>query len=243
MSKALKPAWSKIPFVTFAYRSIEHLRQLLSQPAARCLSADDQSHCQLSVHAYSARLKCPYGRLVRVRCSTHDSTFTVYPPGLTPYARRLHLPLDRQGNVILNESGKPAWQLTDLEASQDFADGIQWPESKEEAHLQGRPDLPVRKTQQRWVVGLLCFLGLLVCRGQLGQQEQVLVVTGCSLSDLQSNCLELASPEELSCRDGPTREKVRWAANCIKNTRPSTQTLEILSLGRGPEFWGAALRL
>ena len=102
MSKALKPAWSKIPFVTAAYRSIEHLRQLLSQPAARCPSADDQSRCQLSVHAYSTRLKCPYGRLVRLRCSTHESTFTVYPPGLTPYARRLHLPLDRQGNVIPN---------------------------------------------------------------------------------------------------------------------------------------------
>lgn len=243
MSKARKPLWSSRRFVTAPYGTPEELSARLRNSSVWCPERADDLPCRLGAHGYSVRLKCPVHRLLRVKCFTHDKTFILYPPGLTPYARRSHLPLDHRGNVIQASDGKPAWDQTDLEAALDYAQGVTWPESRDVAVLEEREHLPVRKTQERWIFGLLLFLGLIVGRQRTEQMEDVMIVTGCRLSEWSAACVEIASPTELNCRDGPLREKVEWAANCLKSTRPSTQSLQILNLGCGPEFWGTAQRL
>lgn len=243
MSKSRKVKWSGVWFVTASYGNFEDLKMRLKQPGACCPAATDGVSCQLSLHGYVRRLKCPFNLLMRAICTTHKRSFVIYPPGLTPYARRSHLPLDKRGQIILDNKDRPDWRSTDLEAALDFAEGVKWPESREDAALEEREHLPVHQTQRRWVFGLLLFLGLLKGISPDKQLEKASLVTGSDLSRMVMARMRVKVPTELCCRDGPQKERVNWATRILRGTSPITQPHRILDLGTGPEFWGTAIPL
>lgn len=243
MAKSPKPSWCRIPFVTCSYLSFPDLAERFRRPGSRCPADPDGSPCSLAVHGYTKRLTGPCKRMMRAFCKAHGCTFTIYPHGLTPYARRNHLPLTTDMQVILDESGQPDWRGTDLEAAIDFANGIKWPDSRDEALLGGRSDMPVHKTQQRWVFGLLLLLGLVKGLSPERQMEKASIATDSPLTELAKASLDVLRATDLKCRDGPQREKVGWAGSFVERLRPSPRSLEILDLGCGPEFWGTAVRL
>jgi len=92
--------------------------------------------CEINIHSYRARKCGPGFDLAIFVCKIHDLTFTIYPPGWSPYSRRR---LVGEGST--------------LEAVDDLAAGRAWPE-------QSNSESPTERTQRRWTLAWSILIGI-----------------------------------------------------------------------------------
>jgi len=121
-----------------------------------CLYGSDGRTCSLQIRHYRRRKTGPAVRLAVVRCSVHPTaSFTLYPPGFTPYGRTLVAPVALSGEVLRDgDSGEVAWHQTIFIAALTAASSRRWPSV-------GAPSY-CRRTQGRWLVVALHLLGLVL---------------------------------------------------------------------------------
>ena len=106
--------------------------RLLPQLPDTCpVAAQDGQCCRLFQDHFRARKTGPAFALCVMRCRTHETGFTLYPPGYTPWGRK---PWVCEGVV---GKGKDAvkdnaewFRNTYFEAALDAADGVFWPREK-----------------------------------------------------------------------------------------------------------------
>jgi hypothetical protein len=105
---------------------------LLPQLPDTCpVAAQDGQACRLFQDHFRERKSGPAFALCVMRCRTHETGFTLYPPGYTPWGRK---PWVCEGVV---GKGKDAvkdnaewFRNTYFEAALDAADGVFWPREK-----------------------------------------------------------------------------------------------------------------
>ena len=105
---------------------------LLPQLPDTCpVKAQDGQACRLFQDHFRERKSGPAFALCVMRCRTHETGFTLYPPGYTPWGRK---PWVCEGVV---GKGKDAvkdnaewFRNTYFEAALDAADGVFWPREK-----------------------------------------------------------------------------------------------------------------
>ncbi len=105
---------------------------LLPQLPDTCpVEAQDGQACRLFQDHFRERKSGPAFALCVMRCRTHETGFTLYPPGYTPWGRK---PWVCEGVV---GKGKDAvkdnaewFRNTYVEAALDAADGVFWPREK-----------------------------------------------------------------------------------------------------------------
>ena len=69
--------------------------------------------------------------LTVLRCRTHETAFTLYPPGYTPWGREKWAPVAPDGTVLTCEGSASRFQDTYFEAALAAAEGIVWAREKE----------------------------------------------------------------------------------------------------------------
>jgi hypothetical protein len=69
--------------------------------------------------------------LTVLRCRTHKTAFTLYPPGYTPWGREKWAPVAPDGTVLTCEGSASRFQDTYFEAALAAAEGIVWAREKE----------------------------------------------------------------------------------------------------------------
>ena len=96
--------------------------------------------CRVRYHDHRERVTGIGHPLLVVRCVVHGRSFTVYPPGFTPYSRRRLVP--RQDR----------WEATMFEAALDAAEGERWSDVGDQGGWWS--------TQRRHIARLGVLLGL-----------------------------------------------------------------------------------
>ncbi|MCP5085052.1 MAG: hypothetical protein GY948_25490 [Alphaproteobacteria bacterium] len=115
-----------------------------------------------------------------LRCRTHETAFTLYPPGHTPWGREKWAPVAPDGAALSCEDGALRFQDTYFEAALVAAQCIVWPREKEFAEDFHKPSFI---TQQCRVDRALRLLGL---KGDPGWREafaQTLSIPGQKLHE------------------------------------------------------------
>jgi hypothetical protein len=72
------------------------------------------SGCNIRRHGERERKTGPGHPLLVIRCTVHEQSFTIYPPGFTPFARR----------CLISEHGR--CEATAFKAALDAAEGERW---------------------------------------------------------------------------------------------------------------------
>jgi hypothetical protein len=144
------------PFVQVAYRVAADGKVVPDVPP-RCPRGDEGRCCRVHVHARRERSQGPPHALIVARCPAHGCSFTLYPPGWVPYARRPLCEVTPEGYAVRSESVEG----TLFAAAEDAAAGLLWPRS-------GAPaDQAVQRTQGRH---LECASLLLAVHGKLDER-------------------------------------------------------------------------
>jgi len=110
----------------------QHGDKLLPQLPDTCpLGVKDGQTCRLFTDHFRERKTGPQFALCVMRCRTHETGFTLYPPGYPPWGRK---PWVRDGLVAKVEDDaqdNAEWfRNTYFEAALDAAEGVFWPREK-----------------------------------------------------------------------------------------------------------------
>lgn len=176
----------------------------------------------------------PSSSLLSVQGTSHF--FSVYPPGWTPYGRRILLHVTPAGEEV---SGLPAstssWLDSAFGASVDASRWRLWPlslgGSNDFAQQYGHHPYGVRRTQRRHVEGVLRLFSLLP--GQEGEHPAL-----AAWQDIDLSVLTQASSRP---RDGPPLVVggARGVAILSAIGRPRRQVLPgLIRIGVLREYWG-----
>ena len=132
-----KDSYRDRPFLTVDYVLDSQGKLKVSKPAI-CPEAEKgvAGDCWIIVHAYRERKCGPGFKLLIFMCKNHNGSFTAYPEGWTPFARR---------SLIGEEST--------YEAVEDLSSGTLWP-------VQATNNMPTRKTQIRWLTAWSIIIGV-----------------------------------------------------------------------------------
>ncbi len=117
----------------------------------------DGQSCRLFLDHRRSRKTGPCFPLTVLRCRTHETAFTLYPPGYTPWGRKKWAPVAPDGTALTSESGALRFQDTYFEAATVAAEGIVWAREKEFDEDFRNPSFP---TQQCHLERALRLLGL-----------------------------------------------------------------------------------
>ena len=192
----------------------------------------------MHVHSWRDRVHGPGFPLCSLLCLDDGASFTVYPPGWTPYERKALVGLDHRGCTLAPEAGESPWEGTVFDGVVDASSGKIWPD---EVTL-GPPvpeddgDKPsqCKRTQRRHVAGAMRLFALDQA-GLRREREQVCQVLMLDLAPLEGAAGRI--------RDGP-RLKVRGeeGAKVLEQLPQVASTIfGLLALGRSRGFWGPAL--
>ena len=171
-------------------------------------------------------------------CIDDNVSFTVYPPGWTPFGREPVVALDHRGRIVTPDEGECPWEDTVFDAVIDASSGDTWPDA-----VTLGPSAPVdddvehprcRRTQRRHIAGAMRLFGI-DAAGTRRERELV-----CRTMTLDLVPLEIAASH---IRDGPSL-KVRGeeGAKVLEQLPSVVATINgLLALGRSRGFWGPAL--
>ncbi len=95
------------------------------------LGVKDGRPCRLFFDHWRLRKTGPCFPLTVLRCRTHETAFTLYPPGFTPWGREKWAPVAPDGTVLTCEESASRFQDTYFEAALAAAEGIVWAREKE----------------------------------------------------------------------------------------------------------------
>jgi hypothetical protein len=199
VSLAIKVVYSGRRFITLPYRAVTAGRLVADRPR-QCPRGDDEDSCKIVCHTHRDRKCGPTFPLSVLRCWTHHVTFTVYPVGWTPYARRPLVRVSFSGDDLSGlEEGREAWCDTAFGASVDAGARRLWPQSAA-GHTAyetqfGKTAYGVRRTQRRHCLGINRFMGL----STDAQSEHLSVAT---LFSIEFSELSMIATNP---RDGPRR--------------------------------------
>lgn len=235
MSLARKPVYSSRPYLTAPYLA-DGVGVLRPRRPSRCPFGPGSCICVVTWHGWRSR-KCGPGYPFSMgRCATHNCTFTIYPPGWSPFGRRTTVVISHAGfDLDDHDAGLGAWQQTAFEASSDAAAGCRWPDSAGEMgrwrREHGREPYGVARTQRRHIDGANILFAL---TSELEAcQATVVAAIGVNLSDIiQASC---------RVRDGPClmAEGKKGAAILSSLGPPRRHLLTgINRLGVDRGYWG-----
>lgn len=110
--------------------------ELVAQLPSCCPQGADPGgrSCALTIDHHRARKTGPEHPLAVARCSTHDSRFTLYPPGFAPYGRQPILKIGSDGSPVATEKDGLHGDFEDtiFAAALDSAEGRAWARDSDE---------------------------------------------------------------------------------------------------------------
>ena len=170
-----------------------------------------------------------------LHCVTHSLSFTVYPPGWVPYARKILLSLDHSGGEVISQCGTGGFADTLFAAAADAAAKNIWPE---EVRLGPLPEEGVapqsRRTQRRHVAAILQLFRLSALATP-GEREIVARLMNVSVSSLEAGAKKIREGPSLICKGLEVVIVLeQFQAIRLKMTG-------LLTLGSNQGFWGLAL--
>lgn len=87
----------------------------------------DSQPCKICIDHDRPRKTGPYSSLRVVKCITHRKRFTLYPPGCTPFSRKILLHVAADGGRVLDlGDGAERFRGTQFDAALDAAQGKPW---------------------------------------------------------------------------------------------------------------------
>ncbi len=95
------------------------------------LGLKDGRACRLFLDHWRSRKTGPCFPLTVLRCRAHETAFTLYPPGHTPWGREKWAPVAPDGAALASGGGASRFQDTYFEAALVAAEGIVWAKEKE----------------------------------------------------------------------------------------------------------------
>jgi len=232
---AYKPVYSSRPFLTAPYL-VGRLGALRPARPNRCPAGPTTYTCVISWHGWRHRKCGPGYPLAKGRCPAHDCTFTIYPPGWSPYGRRRIVVVSHAGfDVEDHDAGLDAWTETAFGASSDADAGCRWPHSAAEVvawrRRHEREPYGVARTQRRHIKGINTLFALTA--EHAARQASVVAAIGVNLSDVVQAAGRV--------RDGPPLLAEGKKGAAILNTlgAPRRRLLAgICRLGVDREYWG-----
>lgn len=238
MSLSLKPIAGKRPFVMVVYRADDLGVPRPIRPAQCPYAQDGACQCRLRTLRWRSRVFGPGFLLCVLECLDHARSFTLYPFGWPPYARKPIAALDHAGRCVVPERDEGLWAETVFAAAIAAGSGELWPDT-----VTLGPSLPsddawaaaCRKTQRRHVAGVMRLFALDACATSK-EREHVALTLALELTLLQSATGRI--------RDGP-RLAVRGeeGATVLTQLLPTASTVVgLLRLGTARGFWGPALQ-
>jgi hypothetical protein len=235
MSLAYKLIYSQRPLVTSPYLKGKDATLRPLRPI-RCSSEFAGEDCQIKFNGSRPR-KCGIGHpLVLARCKVHKVTFTVYPPGWTPFSRRINADVSLAGfDIEGGVEGLESWTHTSFGAAVDAEASRIWPASssgiKKWSLKHGIEPYGVAKTQRRHIAGINSLFALSTHNSE--DQAKVVATLGVNLSVL--------AQESGRVRDGPeiVAEGSKGAAVLSALGKSSRRLLPgITRLGFDRGYWG-----
>jgi len=236
MSLCRKPVVGQRRFVTVPYVD-DGNRMLMPTAVKQCPEAEPGDTCELHAERWRSRVFGPGFKLFALYCLTHDRSFTVYPPGWTPYGRASVVPIDHRGRLVVNEEGESGWQNTAFTAVIDADKGIIWPEEVKLGPVSAVDEIKppgCRRTQRRHIAGAMLLFALDSAATMLGR-ELVCRALGIDLMPLEAGVIRI--------RDGPGL-KVRGeeGAKVLEQLPEILRTISgLIALGVSRGFWGPTL--
>jgi hypothetical protein len=241
VSLSIKQVFGRRPFISLPYTPDDHGRlrpgKVALCPAAMADSPDVT--CRIQIERWRHRIHGPGFLLCGMRCCNHCISFSVYPPGWTPYGRKSLAPVDHLGRIIVAEMEASPWRETLFDAVFDAAAGVFW---SEEVNSLG-PSVPesatsatvhCRQTQRRHIKGAMRLFGLDVA-STTRDRETVSRELRLNLAILHEGSVRI--------RDGPTMAAWgREGARVLSELPAMNSSISgLLVLGEGRGLWGPML--
>ena len=139
------------------------------------LGIKDGRPCRLFLDHRRPRKTGPCFPLTVLHCCTHETAFTLYPPGYTPWGRKPWAPVAPDGAALTSEGSVLRFHDTYFEAALVAAEGIVWAREKEFAEDFRNPSLI---TQHCHLDRALRLLGLKEKPGWREAYAQTLLIPG-----------------------------------------------------------------
>jgi hypothetical protein len=235
MSLAIKNIFAKIKVFTAPYFKDDKGILRPHRPKS-CPYQVSGLKCLIKFNGFRKRKSGTQYPIAICRCKSHKRTFTIYPPGWTPFSRRQNVPLSPNGfNIIFSSSESDQWQNTSFGAAIDAANLKFWPQMTGDipawTKKSGVIPYGVAKTQRRHIAGILALFALSPTSNNL--QAKVVAELNLDLSILASAAIRV--------RDGPGIENCGTeGAAVLRSFVLSNRQLHsgIKRLGNVQKFWG-----
>lgn len=130
-----------------------------------------EGECVIWIKGQRSRIFGPEFRLTVVCCRTHRVSFTLYPPGFTPYGRKPMAVLSSAGFPQATDTERRPFEGTLFQAVLDGAAGDVWPKESLEGHLQSRFNTQLKHIDR-------CCLLLGLGRGSPPTFDEILAHSG-----------------------------------------------------------------
>ena len=236
MSLAAKPVVAKRAFIICTYVPDSHAVPRPRKPKICPLADSVDSPCIIHLERWRRR-KCGIRFAVAgMHCGLHKVSFTVYPPGWVPYARKALILVDHNGAEIEVTEPDCRWGDTVFAAASDAARETLWPE---ELQLGPRPEAESslymsRRTQRRHIRATMLLFGL-ATSSTSADREVVARLMSVTLLDLEDGSKKI--------REGPTliRKSLEAVRVLEKFQTIRLRMAGLLTLGSNQGFWGLAL--
>lgn len=234
MGLSKKPVVGKRPFIVMAYCPDKQGIPRPKKPL-KCPSSGDEKPCLIHIERWRFRVCGVPFNLAGMRCVIHAQSFTVYPPGWVPYARKLLALVDHIGGAVHIAKDLSPWRETVFEATLDASEKRLWPE---EVQLGPLPEdggrQPSRRTQRRHIAGAMGLLGL-----NTSQTTSDREIVG-HLFQIGVSRLEMSAKK---IRDGPTIIAKGVQGVRVLEQLPGIRLMisGLLTLGANQGYWGPAL--
>jgi len=158
MGLTRKPVVGSRPFIVLPYYASEGGQPKPDKPRF-CPEGGDYE-CSIVIKKWRKRKCGPNFPLAGMYCKVHDLSFTIYPPGWSPYSRRPLLLVDHGGCAVETSAHQMSWSFTLFKALYDASKGNFWPEEVSLGPIPDSDPQQSRRTQRRHIAGALRLLGL-----------------------------------------------------------------------------------
>lgn len=236
VSFSRKPIFGERPFHSASYFADDDGQLRPEKPKICPFPRDDSQVCRIRFERWRHRVFGPGFSLCGMRCLVHAVSFTIYPPGWTPYGRKPIAPLDHLGGIVQETSPDLRWRGTVFDALLDGAIGRQWPE---EVTLGPAATVvavgPCRRTQCRHIAGAMQLFGL-DARASAKDRE--------AISRLLRLDFALFHEGDQRIRDGPLMlNRGREGAKILAELPVIVRTVSgLFTLGQSRGYWGPSPR-
>jgi len=194
----------------------------------------EDSECRIVVKSYRERKSGPGFDLLVLECRTHETCFTVYPPGCVPYSRQPVVPLAEDGTTLRGATAGEAFEGTLFGAAIDAAGGVKWPVSLSRLD-RDFDELPagVFATQKRHIKRACLLLGLEPC---CSDEARLAVANALDIPTLtlRDHCRDIRAGPTYRCRANGGKEILQSLL------RKPKLLIRIMASGCLIGLWGSA---